>query len=306
MAELAFNLFYFVRDGILQETGAVGHPIDGSDEAMGPKLRAAVATDVPQARRIPLPKQFAGITAAEYNALERLGRQLELYEPAFSALNAPAHPLVCITAVVNGKIEIDGTTHDLRLRMEPFQGHPKIGPGVMGDYLDDYRTPQGLDIPRLLNDDHFTAIRLLFNQRSYLACMKLLASFIDTVAYLEYGDIQSNFVCWLDTYVKMPPLGITSEQLWELRNSLLHMSNLDSRRVLSGKVGRISFFVGPRGMPHRQDPATGVHFNLSDLIVAVANGLTAWLESFASDPDKLRRFVQRYDRIVRHAALPRG
>jgi hypothetical protein len=306
MAELAFNLFYFVRDDILREIGAVGHSIDADDEEMEPKLRGAVVADLSQAQRFPLPRQFAGITVAEYNALERLGRQLELYEPAFAALNAPAHPLVCITAVVDGKIEIDGTADGLRLRLGRFQGHPKVGAGVMGDYLDDYLTPDGLDIPRLLNDDHFEAIRLLYNQRSYLACMKLLASFIDTVAFLEYGDIQGNFIRWLNAYVKMRPLGVTSEQLWELRNSLLHMSNLDSRRVLSGKVERISFFVGARGTPHRHDPATGVHFNLSDLVVSVAEGLTAWLETFASDPDKLRRFVQRYDRVVRQAALPRG
>lgn len=304
MAELAFNLFYFVRDGILRETGAVGHSIDASDEAVEPKLRAAVAVDLPQARLFPLPKQFEGVTVTEYNALERLGRHLEIYELVFAALNAPVHPLVCITAVVDGKIEINGTADELRLRLGSFQGHPKVGSGSMGDYLDDYLTPDGIDIPRLLNDDHFEAIRLLYNQRSYLACMKLLASFIDTVAFLEYGDVQGNFARWLDTYVKMPHLGITSDQLWELRNSLLHMSNLDSRRVLSGKVDRISFFVGPRGMPHRQDPAMGVYFNLSDLVVAVADGLTAWLETFAHDSDKLRRFVQRYDRIVRQAVLP--
>jgi hypothetical protein len=306
MPELAFNLFYFVRGDILREIGAVGHPIDASDEAMGPKLRAAVSADLSHARRFPLPRQFTGMTVAEYNALERLGLQLELYEPAFAELNGPAHPLVCITAVVDGMIETDGTTDELRLRLGPFQGHPKVGDGVMGDYLDSYLTPDGLDIPRLLNDDHFEAIRFLYKERSYLACMKLLASFIDTVAFLEYGDVQGNFAHWLDAYVDMPLLGITSDQLWELRNSLLHMSNLDSRRVLSGKVDRISFFVGPRGTPHRLHPATGVYFNLSDLVVAVAHGLTAWLETFASNRDKLRRFVQRYDRIVRLAALPRG
>jgi hypothetical protein len=304
MSELAFNLFYFVRGEVLQEIGAAGHAVESSDEATGEKLRAAVASDQPQAQRFPLPRQFTGITVEEYNALERLGRQLEIYEPAFLALNASAHPLVCITAVVNGKIEIDGTANGLRLRMRYFQGHPKAGAGVMPDYMDDYLTPDGLDIPRLLNDDHFQAIRLLYNQRSYLACMKLLASFIDTVAFLEYGDVSGNFVHWLDAYANIPTLGVTSAQLWELRNSLLHMSNLDSRKVLSGKVSRISFFVGPRGMPHRHDPATGVHFNLSDFIVVVADGLTAWLKSFARDPDKLRKFVQRYDRIVRQTNIP--
>ena len=270
---------------------------------MGPKLRAAVVSDHPQAKCFPLPPQFAGITIAEYNTLERLGRQLELYEPAFDALNAPLHPLVCITAVVDGKIEIDGTTDGLLLRMGPFQGHPKVGAGTMVDYLDAYMTSAGLDIPRLLNDDHFEAIRLLYKHRSYLACMKLLVSFIDTIAFLELGDVNGNFIRWLDTYAKISSVGVTSEQLWELRNSLLHMSNLDSRKVLSGKIDRISFFVGPRGMPHRHDPATGVHFNLSDLIVVVAEALTDWLKTVAHDPEKLRRFVQRYDRIVRQATL---
>lgn len=305
MPEIAFNLFYFVRDGVLQEIGAVGHPIDGGDEMMGAKLRAAVASDHTRAQRFPLPRQFAGLTVEEYNALERLGRQLEVYEPAFSVLNAPAHPFVCVTAVVNGMIAIDGTADKLLLRMGPFQGHPKVGAGIMGDYMDDYLTPDGLDIPRLLNDDHFEAIRMLYNHGSYLACMKLLASFIDTVAFLEFGDVSGNFVRWLETYAKLESLGVSAEQLWELRNSLLHMSNLDSRKVLSGKIGRISFFVGPRGMPHRHDPATGVHFNLSDLVIVVADGLTAWLETFARDPDKMRHFVQRYDRVVRQASLPR-
>ena len=300
MSEHAYNLFYFVRDGILQEIGAVENQFDGSDTEIGTKLRDAVSEDLLRARRFPLPTNFARITSEEYNTLERLGRQLEVFEPAFVALNAPQQPLVCITAVVDGKIEIDGTTDDLVLRMGAFQGNPKVGAGVMRDYLEEYATPGGLDIPRLLNDDHFDAIRLLYNHRRYLACMKLIMSFIDTVAFLEYGDVSGNFVRWLDIYAKIPSLGITSEQLWELRNSLVHMSNLDSRKVLSGKVKRISFFVGPRGLTHRQD-ATGTHFNLSDLIVVVANALTAWLETISADPEKLRFFVQRYDRIVRQA-----
>jgi hypothetical protein len=304
MPETAFNLFYFVRDNMVQETGAVPHTLDGDDAAICARLQAAAASDLPRARRFALPAQFVGLDSAGYNALQRLGRHLEVYEPAFVALNAPRHPLLCITPVVDGKIEIDAITDAPRLRMEKLQGHPKVGGGVMGDYLTDYLTPDGLDIPRLLNDDHFEAIRLLYNNHSFLACMKLVASFIDTVAFLEYGDVQGGFARWLDTYAKVSSLGVTSEQLWELRNSLLHMSNLDSRKVLSGKVGRISFFVGPRGAPFRRDPATGTHFNLSDLIAVVADGLTAWLQSFSHDPEKLRFFVQRYDRVVRQARLP--
>jgi hypothetical protein len=78
MAELAFNLFYFVRDEILQEIGAVGHPIDGNDAEMGPTIRSAVNSDLSRAFRLRLPVRFARISIEEFNVLERLGRQLEI------------------------------------------------------------------------------------------------------------------------------------------------------------------------------------------------------------------------------------
>lgn len=45
-------------------------------------------------------------------------------------------------------------------------------------------------------------------------------------------------------------------------------------------------------------PATEVHLNLSDLVVAVAEGLTAWLKTFTNDSDQSRRFVQCDDHIA--------
>lgn len=59
---------------------------------------------------------------------------------------------------------------------------------------------------------------------------------MDSVAHVEYGDTPGSFTKWLNTYAQLDTLGITAEELWEQRNSLLHLSNLGSRKVRAGKV----------------------------------------------------------------------
>lgn len=39
----------------------------------------------------------------------------------------------------------------------------------MSDYLEDYMTPDGFDLPALMNDDYFEAIRILFNHGHYVS-----------------------------------------------------------------------------------------------------------------------------------------
>ena len=116
------------------------------------------------------------------------------------------------------------------------------------------------------------------------------------------GDTDKNFVQWLNAYADLTKLGITSTELWELRNSLVHMSNLDSRRVLRGHERRISFFVGPRGMATMHDPDL-IYFNLSDLIGVVADANTKWLTDMKGDEEQFRRLVQRYDRVLGDARV---
>lgn len=73
-----------------------------------------------------------------------------------------------------------------------------------------------------------------------------------------YGDVRapSSFIRWLRDYADLAPLEITAEELWELRNGLLHMSNLNSSQVRSSSVRRISFRVGGAGV---KLPDTGIH-----------------------------------------------
>jgi hypothetical protein len=153
-------------------------------------------------------------------------------------------------------------------------------------------TDEGFDLPRLLNDDYFLAIKLLFNNSYYVSATKLLISFIDTMGFVEFGDDGSNtFVRWVDTYVDLTPVGITAEELWEHRNSLLHMTNLDSRKVLAGKAKRLLCYVGtlPNGFPSEDQDQK--YFNLQKLIHTVAAGTSRWAATFNVDRSKFETFV---------------
>lgn len=65
-----------------------------------------------------------------------------------------------------------------------------------------------------------SSLKLTFNAGLYVSALKLLVSCIDSLAYIEYGDDRNStpFIKWLDTYADLTPLGITSTELWELRN----------------------------------------------------------------------------------------
>lgn len=205
--------------------------------------------------------------------------------------------------MVNGKPEIDISTDHAPFLYGDHQGHPKIGPGVMSDYLQKYMTQDGFDLPALIHNDYFGAIKLTFNNKYYVSCVKLLMSFVDTIAYLEYGDKQSIFIKWVNEFCNLNDVGVSAEELWEHRNSVLHMTNLESRKVASGKVVRISFCVARDGYvtPEQNEIK---FYNLKSLIDCVAAGLSRWFQSYNSKPEKFISFIERYDKIIsddRHA-----
>ena len=100
------------------------------------------------------------------------------------------------------------------------------GRGAVPDYLVHYTTENIFRFTELINDDYFKAIRTLLNAELYVSSAKLLMSCVDTLSFVEYSNVSGNFTKWLDAFVDLAPLGITSGELWEFRNSVLHMSNL--------------------------------------------------------------------------------
>ena len=303
MAEVIYNLFYFVENGVVSRIGVKEHFVEGDDQFKIEYLQSRIAGDAEDCRIYPIPKSLLDESGQlhhdRYESMVRIGKADLLYEGLLADLKAKEYPFRIATAIVNGEpiCDIRGKWNELLFLTEPREKSTGES-GPMEDYLKKYLTENRFDAPSLLYDDHLSAVKELFNKKHYLSCMKLLVSFIDTVAYLEFGDKSKNFLMWLDKYAGLSDLGIYSEELWELRNSILHMSNLDSKRVLSGKVRRIGFFVGPIATPTRFIESD-VYFNLIDLIHAVHSAMEKWLHDICRNPEKMASFVARYDRVIR-------
>ncbi len=169
----------------------------------------------------------------------------------------------------------------------------------MEDYFVKYQTPEGFDLPRLMNDDFWLAIKLVFNAGHYASASKLLLSFVDSIAFVESGESDGRaFRSWLNRYTDLTRLGITAEELWEHRNALLHMTRLDSRKIEAGKVKRLIAYVGPLPPGYPTEDGDSKWFNLFDLMKAIADGCSCYIETLQANPAQIEVFASRYDLIV--------
>lgn len=304
MEEIAFNLFLYVEDDLIFELGVVPHILFGSDEVKLALLSGHVNTDLQRAKKYKVPSNFRiilddqevnGLTYERYRVMAHSGTDTILFEEIFKDHTNSIAPLLCITPVFNGVLSFTGqeTIHCL-----PEAYPASIHEVPFPHFLDEYLTEDGFRLADLINDDFFVAIRATFNLKLYASSIKLMMSFIDTIAYLEYGDTQGNFQKWLTTFTDLSPLGINAEELWEFRNSILHMTNLDSRKVLNGKVMRVQFYVAIDSMGHFVKSDEAKYFNYWQLIGTIARAVENWYVTFDADRGKIALFADRYERII--------
>jgi hypothetical protein len=287
------NIFVYFDGRAATEYGVRHHRIGGSDKEKTAYLLSRIDQDHPIARRFRFPRSF---TREEWLAVLRHGHQLEYFEEAFALFRVPAAPVVCITAVANGTPIVDEQIGPGPYRGDVLTG--RDGLGAMPDYLVQYVSGTTFRFAELIHDDYFKAIRTLFNAELYVSCSKLLMSCVDTLAFVEYGDRPGNFTDWVDNYVDLAPHGISADELWEFRNSILHMTNLASRKVTAGKVSPIMPYVGgPETMPSIS-PNLPKPFNLLGLIKTIGNGIEKWGEAYNTDRDRLLKFIERYDSTI--------
>ena len=173
------------------------------------------------------------------------------------------------------------------------------------DYVGKFFTKDGFDFGGLLNADFFQPVRILYQHQHYISATKLLVVAIDSVGYVEFGDASGTFVKWLEKYADLGKLGITATELWEHRNSLLHMSNLDSRKVLTGSVRRLVAYVGEVPEEVKLNQSTTGYYNLQKLILDFATACGRWVETYEKDREKIDAFVARYDLIASDARMLR-
>jgi hypothetical protein len=295
--ERIFNIFIYFDRGTAKSFGVRHYRVGGTDAEKTAFLLAKVDCDHRQAKRFQLSRSF---TAEQWRATQRLGEVLGYFEEAFQQYRAPPSPIFCLTSVVDGIAKVDLTTGS-----DPFRGDQvsaQKSRGAVPDYLVHYVEGEQFRFAELVHDDYFLAIRTLFNERLYVSCAKLLMSCIDTLAFVEFGDVPANFCRWLDCYVDLTPHGISSEELWEFRNSVVHMTNLASRKVVAGKVSPIMLYVGgPATLPAAE--GSPKPFNLHGLIVSIGDGIGQWAESHNQNRDKFITFIERYDLTISDSRL---
>ncbi len=312
--ETVANLFLFIENGVIKSLGVVAHSVElGDDGQISQFLKERVIADSSIATRHPLPidsiHSWLGVDAKsglEYKYfayLHRTGKALWLFEKPLQAINAPSNPFVCFTPIVENKPEFTSSTHANPLANPTIQSE-EFGGIIKMDWLAANTTDDGLNIHDLLADDFTEAIKLLYQHKHYVAAMKLVVSFIDTLAYLEYGDVASNFETWLSTFANLAPVGIAPNELWELRNSLLHMTNPISRKVLSGKVTRLYFYTGTGSRTVLIDSESGTKmFSFEALYDSLILALEIWGKSFNGNLPKQLIFIERYDTIMSERRL---
>lgn len=292
--ESIYNIFlYFVGD-TCSEVGYAMHPFDGTDEQAGQLLHARLEADLANATRLRLKHPF---THARLIAGHRMGIGHHLFDEAFEGTGAGREPMMLVSEVEHGRPRVNYQSGTGPLDMKDVD--EKLGAyGVMDDWLAKYATDDGIDLPRLIHDDYFLAIKATFNAQHYVSSMKLLLSCIDSLSYIEFGDVQGNFSRWLDEHADLARLGITSEELWEMRNGIVHMTNVHSRRVRRGTVRRISFGVNAPESGLWSAPDGIFFFNFHGLIEVVGDAIGHWLSAHAGDIEWFATFISRYDETV--------
>lgn len=304
MIEKIFNLFVYSDCDSINRVGVVSHEIEGTDDEKISFLQANVESDFANVIEYDLPRSILsnynglkknGIEYRIFRDLCHKGQSLALFENAFIKLGAKQTPLVVLTIVKDGDIIIEGV-EKFKRASGPYTD--KIEVKTQEDWLFQYVDSSGFHLDKLINDDFFMAIRLLYNNGLYVSSMKLLMICIDTIAYLEYGDESRNFQNWINTYSTISEINITANELWEFRNSILHMTSLDSRKVKEGLETRLQFYISNSDTVYSDSSDEGKYFRFSDLISCIAKGIGQWGLSFNSDRQKIDTFINRYDRII--------
>lgn len=293
MAEVIYNLFVYTDGKIVTDLGFAQYNVidDGSDEKKIEFLRSRALLDHGRAYKAKVVSPE--IDMESYYSKHRLGTAIAMFEELFQLAKAPPDPLFAMTVVENGEVRIDdsfiGPSLDLSDKRAGFV-----------DYLVHYTSGDGIDFGQMFEDDYFKAIKLLFNNGFLVSSAKLLMVFVDTVAFVEFGDEQGSFVKWLDAYTSLSSIDLEAIELWEFRNGVLHMSNLHSRRVLSGKVQRLVPCVN-LGATFFDKVRNEKQFDLLSLIEIIVAGVAKWVETYNVDSLKLEKFVERYDTVISDA-----
>ena len=283
----AVNIFVYGRGEHFDEIGYHSYmfPNGMAETRINEMLRERAETDFALPRRHTLSRRMSsgdlyGTMRREPWALEQVGNIIA------------SGVRYCITPVVNGQPRADQT-------LETLNGY------AVDDYLAAFRTDNGfIDLISLIDGDFVEPIRCLFKAQLYVAAVKLTMSMVDTLGFIEFGPQKGVFQQWLNTYADLSGLNVSAEELWELRNSLVHMTNLASRNVESGRVEGLTFVITGADVetPERLGGTKVLHLTRL-LSVTLPHAIGQWVRTYYGDTSKRNLFVHRYDTIVSESRI---
>lgn len=289
----------FYDDNTCSTISCKRHKLNGTDNHKIKFLQDRVNQDLQESIRYKLKKPT---TIEQENVFARLNKRSHSVLEAFKYFGIAEDALVVITPVKNNEITFSSSVFFSDNYLEHINKNVLNLEGEQLDWLSHYKKGNTFDLPQLINDDFFSAIKLTFQHGMYLSSMKLLMSCIDSIGYIEFGHLPKGkgnvFKNWLEEYADLKKINITPSELWELRNGILHMSNLESQSIKSGKVRCISFFVGQNKEPFFAETENVYYFNFIDLIKVYSEALSNWIQSYNEIEDKFLDFIQRYDKTV--------
>ena len=280
MNERIVNIFVYVDREVIRSIGYTEYEMEGTYEDLTSYLQSRVEIDYAAATRIDLGEEYP---PAVFRYALRLDA-LQYLIPVMGEIVGDS--VYCITQILDDALGPNEPMHDHEHNPVP-------------DYLRIYWTSKGFDFGQLLDDDFMDAIKLLWNHQKYISALKLLFIMIDTLGFVVLGPLRDAFTMWLDDYCELNSLGVSSAELWELRNSLLHMSNLASNKVERGAVTRLLpvFTSIQNDIPVEIGGFKNLHSSrlIGDV---VPKGVLRWVQSMSGDSEKFMTFVERYDTVV--------
>lgn len=159
MGEHLVNIFVYGDEIHAYELGYCTYDRSGEDQQLLHFLRSRALTDHKTAIRFPIKEKI------KWEDLYSMSRLNAATNTMIAMKVMSENDLYCTTCIVNGAAKVDEVFHTPHTP----------------DYLLLYETDQGFDFPRLLEDDYFSAMKLLWNAKKYISCMKLMFSTIDTI-----------------------------------------------------------------------------------------------------------------------------
>ena len=285
MRERLFNVFIYGNETHVHSMSYCEYKSEGSYDDLTNFLKSRVHDDYKSAKITTLNQPIEWDT---FYSMERLGAVTNTLR---NDGIMDEDDIYCITHIIDGNVRVD----------EVVDTNP---PNAIPDYLSIYMTANGFDFPQLIEDDYYAAIKILWNEKKYISSMKLLFSAIDTLGFIEYGPRRNSFILWLDEYCDLRSINVTSQEVWELRNSLLHMTNLDSHKVRNSTVERLLPAIAHPDVKTLPMEGNTRRFHASRFIaVLLPKAIEKWLRTYIQGNGNIVQFIQRYDTIVSEARM---